>query len=194
MTQLITNGSHSNDLFPGNSDNLGVQKALGVIRDNVRQWVQGPRNPNVRINETAPAWVKPVAVDMGKGHFAIDVDPHNQTYPKIGFARRMLFGRLPGGFMPTPMPKTERSDGSGVIRQNFDHFNASDPRFFYQKFFKNSQFYRPGGANFLFIGGEAPADKMWISAPNMPIMKWAEQYGANVYMLEHRYYGDSVVG
>ncbi|PIO64783.1 serine carboxypeptidase S28 [Teladorsagia circumcincta] len=60
-----------------------------------------------------------------------------------------------------------------------------------QKYFKNDQWAKSGGPIFLKIGGESPARSSWVLNGNLTYLKWAEKFGATVYHLEHRYYGDS---
>ncbi|KIH55501.1 hypothetical protein ANCDUO_14342 [Ancylostoma duodenale] len=47
---------------------------------------------------------------------------------------------------------------------------------------------------FLYIGGESPLGSVWVKGFGMFHQKLAEKLGATVFALEHRYYGDSVVG
>ncbi|PIO58220.1 serine carboxypeptidase S28, partial [Teladorsagia circumcincta] len=43
------------------------------------------------------------------------------------------------------------------------------------------------------IGGEGPESSRWVLNENITYLTWAKKYGATVYLLEHRYYGQSVV-
>ena len=49
--------------------------------------------------------------------------------------------------------------------------------------------YRGSGLAFLFIGGEAEASPGWLQYGQW--YKWAQQHGAAMFVLEHRYYGAS---
>ncbi|KIH51317.1 hypothetical protein ANCDUO_18598 [Ancylostoma duodenale] len=44
------------------------------------------------------------------------------------------------------------------------------------------------------IGGEGPQSSKWVLNENITYLTWAKKFGATVYALEHRYYGDSIVG
>ncbi|RCN45494.1 serine carboxypeptidase S28 [Ancylostoma caninum] len=64
----------------------------------------------------------------------------------------------------------------------------------FQKYSKNTQWATPGGPNFIMIGGEGPQSSKWVLNENITYLTWAKKFGATVYALEHRYYGDSIVG
>lgn len=54
--------------------------------------------------------------------------------------------------------------------------------------------YVPGGNGeviFLMLGGEGPGSPDFFFNTKMALMWYAKQYGAVVYVLEHRYYGQS---
>merc|ERR1719450_218816 len=48
-------------------------------------------------------------------------------------------------------------------KQLIDHFNSSDERTFSQKFFKNFNYYKPGGPVIIYIGGEGPLTSTAVS-------------------------------
>ncbi|KHJ86140.1 serine carboxypeptidase S28 [Oesophagostomum dentatum] len=83
---------------------------------------------------------------------------------------------------------------TGFFLQPMDHFDNQNPKSFLQRYHKNSQWAKPGGPNFLLIGGEAPEPPKWVLNENITYLTWAKKFGAMVYSLEHRYYGDSIVG
>ncbi|KAK6015304.1 hypothetical protein OSTOST_19271, partial [Ostertagia ostertagi] len=58
---------------------------------------------------------------------------------------------------------------------------------------KTNQWAKPGGPIFLKIGGESPARPSWVLNENLTYLTWAKKFGATVYLLEHRYYGESVL-
>ena len=58
----------------------------------------------------------------------------------------------------------------------------------------NSQWAKKGGPMFLMIGGEGEEKSTWVTNPNLTWTVYAQQQGATVYLLEHRYYGESKVG
>ncbi|VDO67481.1 unnamed protein product [Heligmosomoides polygyrus] len=63
----------------------------------------------------------------------------------------------------------------------------------FQRYFKNAQWAMPGGPSFIMIGGEGPESPKWVLNENITYLTWAKKFGATVYLLEHRYYGESVV-
>lgn len=57
-------------------------------------------------------------------------------------------------------------------------------------YYVNNAFYKPGGPMFLMFRGESAASISFMVAGAW--IKYAEQYGAKLYQLEHRFYGKSV--
>ncbi|GMT23187.1 hypothetical protein PFISCL1PPCAC_14484, partial [Pristionchus fissidentatus] len=84
--------------------------------------------------------------------------------------------------------------GQDFIVQTWDHFNASEKRTFKQKWYYNTKMGSKDGPNFLMIGGEGPESIYWISSPSMAWSTYAKEVGANLFDLEHRYYGESKLG
>uniref|UniRef100_A0A3Q3W8X2 Thymus-specific serine protease n=1 Tax=Mola mola TaxID=94237 RepID=A0A3Q3W8X2_MOLML len=79
----------------------------------------------------------------------------------------------------------------GRIQQQLDHFNRRAVGTFPQRFFVNEAFWQsPDGPVFLFIGGEGPIFEFDVLAGHHVDM--AEEHGALLLALEHRFYGDSI--
>uniref|UniRef100_A0A8C2XDM9 Thymus-specific serine protease n=1 Tax=Cyclopterus lumpus TaxID=8103 RepID=A0A8C2XDM9_CYCLU len=79
----------------------------------------------------------------------------------------------------------------GRIHQQLDHFNHLDLSTFPQRFFVNEAYWRrPDGPVFLFVGGEGPVFEFDVLAGHHADM--AEEHGALLLALEHRFYGDSI--
>lgn len=57
-------------------------------------------------------------------------------------------------------------------------------------YYVNDAFYKPGGPIFLMFRGESAASISFMVAGAW--IKYAEQYGAKLYQLEHRFYGKSI--
>lgn len=51
----------------------------------------------------------------------------------------------------------------------------------------NDTFYKSGGPVFLMIGGEGPANALWVVVGQW--IRYAQHFGALCLMLEHRFYG-----
>lgn len=73
--------------------------------------------------------------------------------------------------------------------QKLDHFDVTSDKTWKQRYFVNDSFYEEGGPVFLQIGGEGRADPIWLVVSQC--MKFAQRFKAMVFLLEHRYYGDS---
>uniref|UniRef100_UPI003AAF73E4 thymus-specific serine protease n=1 Tax=Centroberyx gerrardi TaxID=166262 RepID=UPI003AAF73E4 len=79
----------------------------------------------------------------------------------------------------------------GKIHQPLDHFDRQAMETFPQRFFVNEAYWqRPHGPVFLFIGGEGPISQFNVLAGHHVDM--AEEHGALLLALEHRFYGDSI--
>lgn len=106
-------------------------------------------------------------------------------------------GRPRGGMLGAP--KKSKNQSSSVswktpseelwYTQKLDHFNPSDTRTWQQRYFVNDQFWTKGGPVFIQIGGEGPADPIWMTEGQW--IKYGQRYGALCVMLEHRFYGKS---
>merc|ERR1719320_844947 len=75
------------------------------------------------------------------------------------------------------------------FEQVFDHFNAIDERTWQQRYWENLEHHVEGGPAFIMIGGEAEANPKWMRYGQW--YKWAQENGAAMFELEHRYYGQS---
>ena len=53
----------------------------------------------------------------------------------------------------------------------------------------NASFYEPGGPAFLMIGGEGPANPIWMVQGSW--IDYAKKHKAICFQLEHRFYGES---
>ncbi|EJW70493.1 hypothetical protein WUBG_18598, partial [Wuchereria bancrofti] len=56
---------------------------------------------------------------------------------------------------------------------------------------RKSPYQRPDGAVFLVVGGEGGADRAWLTNQGLPYVQLADQINASIFMLEHRFYGNS---
>merc|ERR1719317_1293558 len=75
------------------------------------------------------------------------------------------------------------------FEQVLDHFNAIDERTWQQRYWENLEHHVEGGPAFIMIGGEAEANPKWMTYGQW--YKWAQENGAAMFELEHRYYGQS---
>ncbi|KAM9853532.1 thymus-specific serine protease [Aulostomus maculatus] len=88
-------------------------------------------------------------------------------------------------------PKLLQHVTQGRIHQRLNHFSPQDIRTFPQRFLVNEMYWRhPDGPVFLFIGGEGPISEFDVLAGHHIDM--AEEHGALLLALEHRFYGDSI--
>ncbi|VDM48499.1 unnamed protein product [Toxocara canis] len=82
--------------------------------------------------------------------------------------------------------------GRNIIKQKLDHFNESDKRRWNQWFIhRKSRSQSPNGPIFLIIGGEGAADRNWLANQGLPHVLLADRMNASIYLLEHRFYGNS---
>ncbi|KAM8952267.1 thymus-specific serine protease [Pelodytes ibericus] len=77
------------------------------------------------------------------------------------------------------------------ITQPLDHFNRGNNATYRQRYWINEAFWqRPGGPVFLYIGGESSLSEFSVLSGEH--VELAEQHGALLVSLEHRYYGTSI--
>lgn len=76
--------------------------------------------------------------------------------------------------------------------QKLDHSDNDHgtPVHWQQRYQFNESFHDEGGPVFLLLGGEGPANPIWLAAETAP-MVYAREHRAAVYQLEHRFYGKS---
>ncbi|KHJ88090.1 hypothetical protein OESDEN_12121, partial [Oesophagostomum dentatum] len=123
--------------------------------------------------------------------------PSHKAYPDWSHYKRMHLGRPPMGFVRPKPPKIKQVTQKAkrdFITQPMNHFNDEDMRVFQQKYYINSAYAKSDGPIFLIIGGETPMSSAWVEGQDMFHMVLAQKFGATVFALEHRYYGDSIVG
>ncbi|PVD19043.1 hypothetical protein C0Q70_21602 [Pomacea canaliculata] len=92
--------------------------------------------------------------------------------------------------VPPPSRPSQLADSPSSalwFNQTLDHFNDADTRTFMQQYFINDKYYKPGGPVFLSIGGEGPADPVWME--NGAWIQYAQDHNAFLFMVEHRFYG-----
>ncbi|XP_076453998.1 putative serine protease K12H4.7 [Babylonia areolata] len=104
---------------------------------------------------------------------------------------RFFRGRPRGGLVPPP-PRSEDNQGTPLspdlwFNQTLNHFDSADSRSFQQRYFMNDKYFKPGGPVFLSIGGEGPANPVWME--NGAWVQYAQDHKAMMFMMEHRYYG-----
>eukprot|EP01098_Paradermamoeba_levis_P003215 TRINITY_DN1493_c0_g5_i1.p1 TRINITY_DN1493_c0_g5~~TRINITY_DN1493_c0_g5_i1.p1 ORF type:complete len:521 (+),score=181.73 TRINITY_DN1493_c0_g5_i1:48-1565(+) len=73
--------------------------------------------------------------------------------------------------------------------QRLDHFNAQETRTWQQRYYVNDTFWDGTGPVFVQIGGEGAISPSYVVALQMAT--YAQQYGALMIALEHRFYGKS---
>jgi hypothetical protein len=115
----------------------------------------------------------------------------NPVKPKIS-KTRMFHGRPFGGFVKKP-PRDPR-DARVPTRwhdSKVDNFDPSNTKTYRQRYYYNDQWYKPGGPQFLMIGGEGAEDSYWVDSGNVEWTILAKEVGAIVFDIEHRFYGES---
>mmetsp|Transcript_16669 Transcript_16669/g.39908 ORF Transcript_16669/g.39908 Transcript_16669/m.39908 type:complete len:511 (+) Transcript_16669:16-1548(+) len=82
------------------------------------------------------------------------------------------------------------------LDQCLDHLADTPCVTWKQRYFVNASFYEPGGPVFLCVGGEGPALSPQVVVTGelhcALMVKLAQEHGALILALEHRYYGESI--
>ncbi|CAL2050089.1 unnamed protein product [Caenorhabditis brenneri] len=79
----------------------------------------------------------------------------------------------------------------GTVTQKVDNFDASNAATYKQRYWYNSNYTQNNNIIFLMIQGESPATDLWITKPTYQYLQWAKEFGADVFQLEHRCFGNS---
>jgi hypothetical protein len=105
---------------------------------------------------------------------------------------RMFHGRPFGGFLRKPPhdPKAPKVP-TRYHDSKVDNFDPSNTKTYKQRYYYNDKWYKPGGPQFLMIGGEGREDSYWVENGNVEWTLLAQEVGAIVFDIEHRFYGDS---
>ncbi|XP_033223403.1 putative serine protease K12H4.7 [Belonocnema kinseyi] len=104
--------------------------------------------------------------------------------------RNFLRGRSNNGNLGVPnLSKNYDLPTEQWFKQFLDHFNPTDARTWEQRYFLNSDYYKPNGPVFVMIGGEGEASAKWMVEGQW--IEYAKQFGAMCFLIEHRYYGKS---
>ena len=81
------------------------------------------------------------------------------------------------------------------LDQSRDHFDTTNTALWPQRYWQNFQHYRGQGLAFLMLGGEGEEKPNSLGKSKSGKVdqwsKWAEENGAAMFVLEHRYYGRS---
>ncbi|KAI6190934.1 putative serine protease K12H4.7 [Aphelenchoides bicaudatus] len=78
----------------------------------------------------------------------------------------------------------------GFFDQQLDHFNSSSKKF-NQLYYINDDFYAKGAPDFLLIAEPGEMHYGHISEKDRPIVQYAKEVKARLWILEHRFYGAS---
>merc|ERR1719370_1886660 len=90
---------------------------------------------------------------------------------------------------PPPPSNKESAPMEQWFDQKLNHFDALEEATWKQRFWENMEHYKIGGPAFIMIGGEGEASPGWLNYGQW--YKWAEENNAAMFLLEHRYYGQS---
>jgi len=91
--------------------------------------------------------------------------------------------------LPPPPSNKENAPREQWFDQRLNHFDALEETTWKQRFWENMEHYKIGGPAFIMIGGEGEASPGWLNYGQW--YKWAEENNAAMFLLEHRYYGQS---
>ncbi|KAF8371111.1 hypothetical protein PRIPAC_77540 [Pristionchus pacificus] len=205
----IEGGSHGSDLkfscFTEACDDK-MKKVQQLILENMQRWVDPlfPVPDSVEItdnvgkrpqifNSTVPIPSLYSQSNVIRAKRSESPSKHRVNFEKwnklTGGRRNVLLSSS-----VSEMPEDQRDDGQDWIDQTFDHFNTNEERTFKQKWYYNYKFGSENGPNFLLIGWEGPENIKYVQNENLAWMTYAKEVGANLFILEHRYYGESKLG
>uniref|UniRef100_A0AC34R9N7 Serine carboxypeptidase n=1 Tax=Panagrolaimus sp. JU765 TaxID=591449 RepID=A0AC34R9N7_9BILA len=104
----------------------------------------------------------------------------------------MIDGRLvDGGFVPELDRKPRLDIDTGNFTAKVDNFDLTNLTTYDQRYWYNRKYAKPDGPQFLRIEGETTAKANWIADDDLPLVSLAKEIGASLFLLEHRFYGES---
>uniref|UniRef100_A0A0K0FIT1 Serine protease K12H4.7 n=1 Tax=Strongyloides venezuelensis TaxID=75913 RepID=A0A0K0FIT1_STRVS len=84
---------------------------------------------------------------------------------------------------------------TGWFTNKVDHFDPKNTDTFQQYYQYNSKYYQKSDVYdvvFMMVGGEDPISAKWVQNPEYQYIQMAQQHGAYIYQLEHRFFGQSI--
>uniref|UniRef100_F1KTW1 Serine protease n=1 Tax=Ascaris suum TaxID=6253 RepID=F1KTW1_ASCSU len=202
---LIHGTAHCADMYPARTQDLpALTNARNIIASNINKWLNGTQAQKLSQTHSVmqsrqqrmPPRMKPFTSTLKP----VQLKPFAEEMRTIedipAHLPRFFRGRPLRGFLvepPTSSLLVDYPPGfvAGNITMPVDHFDLTNMNTFDQRYWVNPQYAQPGGPHFLVIGGEGRANVKWVTEPNLITMSMARKFNATVYMLEHRYYGDS---
>jgi len=92
-------------------------------------------------------------------------------------------------FSPPQPPTSGSQFPEQWFTQRLDHFHLADNQTWQQRYWRNFEHYKEGGPTFIMIGGEGAASPGRLSSGVWT--RFAKEQGAALFILEHRFYGNS---
>ncbi|KAJ8924677.1 hypothetical protein NQ315_000828 [Exocentrus adspersus] len=106
--------------------------------------------------------------------------------------RTIFRGHFVGNDIPPPKTVVSRAEVSThQFVQSLDHFDPSNTNLWLQRYYVNAEYFNAtqGNVAFLMIAGEGEASVGWMTGGAW--IETAQKYGALLFELEHRFYGES---
>uniref|UniRef100_A0A0N4Z025 Serine protease K12H4.7 n=1 Tax=Parastrongyloides trichosuri TaxID=131310 RepID=A0A0N4Z025_PARTI len=198
---LIHNTAHCADMEPpADNDAPGLKIVRTLILQNIKNWIgltfNSINNIEVKNVEKVEEIKKNPSDDLKVSRvFEVPKKFNSEMIKNKDTTIKKNIGMVHGLRAPKVTSNdvvTSDSDITiGYIEQKLDHFNVSDIRTIQQKYFINRKFNQNKSIAFVMIGGEGPAEPKWVTLETLPMIELAKEVGADIYQLEHRYYGDS---
>ncbi|VDM41706.1 unnamed protein product [Toxocara canis] len=195
---LIAGTAHCADMYADATDDLpSLTAARQTIEDNLNKWINGKaaRKATNQMRKLVTKR-KPFMSSLMNLQLKPFKEATSETEVVPSHIPKFFMGRPVRGFIGEPGVPSKIVDYpkdfiAGTITMPVDHFDATNTNTFQQRYWYNPQYYKPDGPQFLYIGGESTADIKWVTNPDVQIMSAARKFNAAVYLLEHRYYGES---
>lgn len=107
--------------------------------------------------------------------------------------RRVSLQKLYKLLVPFHEPTLENPISANVslltVTQRVDNLNPQNLDTWQQRYYINNEFYQPGSPIFIFLGGQSAITDLRVTESHM--YNIARELNANIFQLEHRYYGES---
>jgi len=122
---------------------------------------------------------------------ASDKDAQQQLHDIATSLPAFIGPRLTIPFRHHPVTAAVSDVNTNTFSQTKDHASSSDTSTFDQRFFNNTLYANGSQIHFLYVEGANVADPSKIGDETYPIVALAKSVGATLWLLEHRFYGQS---
>ncbi|CAJ0945133.1 unnamed protein product, partial [Mesorhabditis belari] len=195
---LIEGSAHCGDMYEPELGDKRYDKLYALVSQQIPLWLKGSSEKAIpkQAQKEAMAPSKPAkpfkhTITQLKSTLVVE---NGHKYRPVSRKVPMLRSRPRVQSPEFDFSKADTNNYTAFLfTQPESHFDQT-PNNFSQRWWMNAKWARASGPNFIMIGGEGEANpNKWMLNEDLPFLKWAATYSANVYYMEHRCYGESLL-